>query len=248
VALLVGPRAPLVLESQRVTFVKHAWDFYRPIGWHNNDALIDIDVATAQYEDALTWCQDQFTQAIGTRDLMSVFDFAAFHCNAPYHAKRNLRVMSEAMLGRSLTKKELNELYERHVKAGTGISAQNATTYTCPLYACILSFLVELDAGLVGKRILCFSYGSGCAASTYGLRVRGVPLYPHDVIDRLTKRVPKTVDGSLKLIQGFEDTYGKFEFEPSHVDDRHWVGSSLSATGCEHALGESTSVVGFSSF
>merc|ERR1712185_283900 len=35
VAMLVGPHAPLVVEPERANFVKHAYDFYRPIGWHN---------------------------------------------------------------------------------------------------------------------------------------------------------------------------------------------------------------------
>ena len=95
-----------------------------------------------------------------------------------------------------------------------------ATTYTCPLYACILSFLVSLDEEVVGKRMLCFSYGSGCAASMFGLRIKGVPLYPADIIDRLQTREPKTVNEALKLVAAFEDTYGKFGFEPSHVKDR----------------------------
>jgi hydroxymethylglutaryl-CoA synthase len=46
VAILVGSHAPIVLEPKRATFIKHSWDFYRPIGWQNNDALIDIYIAT----------------------------------------------------------------------------------------------------------------------------------------------------------------------------------------------------------
>jgi len=46
IALLVTPRMGLIFERKRTTFVKHSFDFYRPIGWHNNDALMDLNIAT----------------------------------------------------------------------------------------------------------------------------------------------------------------------------------------------------------
>ena len=128
VAMLVGPRAAMVVEPQRVSFMKHAWDFYRPIGWHNNDALVDMSTATVQFEEALTSCQERFSAEHGTQDLMAAhYDFAAFHCNAPYHAKRSFRIMSDAMHGRKLARNEHDELYKLHVEAGTAISAQNVS-------------------------------------------------------------------------------------------------------------------------
>ena len=84
IAMLVGPNAAYVIEPERATFIKHTWDFYRPIGWKTNDALVDIDTATEQYEEALNSCQSRFSSQIGTNDLFSIYDYAAFHCNAPY--------------------------------------------------------------------------------------------------------------------------------------------------------------------
>ena len=54
----------------------------------------------------------------------------------------------------------------------------------------------------------------------YGIRVQGVPLHPPDVLDQLRSRVPKSVDQTLKLVDAFEATYGRFDFTPSHVEDR----------------------------
>ena len=124
-ALLIGPRAHLVLEPQRVSFMKHTWDFYRPIGWHNNEPIYNVDMATAQYDEALIWCQNEFTRKIGNQDLLSVYSFVAFHCNAPYHAKRSLRLLCNAIHGRELSRDEHDALYKRYVEAGTSISAQN---------------------------------------------------------------------------------------------------------------------------
>ena len=55
--MLVALHACLILLGTRATFMKHSWDFYRPVGWHTNDAIVALDVATSQYEEAMMWCQ-----------------------------------------------------------------------------------------------------------------------------------------------------------------------------------------------
>ena len=194
-------------------------DFYRPIGWHNNDALIDLQVATAQYEEALLWCQEQYSATSGTADLLQEFSHVLFHNNAPYHSKRNLRLMCESMYGK-LTREQHEELYERYVAQGVGISEQNATTYTCPVYASLLSFIVVLGEELIGKLLLCFSYGSGCAASMYGIHVQQLPKYPKTVFEELSSREVKSVHETLHLVQAYEDAYRSFPFQSAHTEHR----------------------------
>ena len=136
-------------------------------------------------------------------------------------AKRSFRLMNEAIAGQKLTRQEHEELYTRHIQPGTLISAENATTYTCPLYACLLSLVLALDSQrLANKRILAFSYGSGCAASMFGIRVKHKPVHPKDLLDYLRGRVPKPLDKALPLIDAFENTHGRFGFVPSHQGDR----------------------------
>lgn len=218
-AMLVGAHEVMVLEPVRVTFIKHAWDFYRPIGWHNNDALMDMVTATAQYEEVLLWCQQQYSAKLGINDLLQEFHHVLFHNNAPYHAKRNLRLMCDSMYGK-LSREQHEELYLRHVAQGVGISAQNATTYTCPLYASLISLVATVRVELIGRRLLCFSYGSGCAASIYAVHVQQLPQYPVDVLEQLTSRVVKSVDETLELVQTFENRHRSFPFDPTHHEDR----------------------------
>ena len=71
ISMLVSPRAALVVRGQRVTFIKHSWDFYRPVGWPSNDALVDMTVATHQYEEAMLWCQDRLSQVSASPDLFA---------------------------------------------------------------------------------------------------------------------------------------------------------------------------------
>ena len=139
ISMLVASVTGLALLEKRTTFIKHGWDFYRPVGWHTNDAIMDINVATVQYEEAMMWCQGRLSESIGLLDLLSRFDLVAYHNNAPYHSKRNLRLMCEKIYGK-INKAQHQSLFEQRAEAGTRISAQNATTYTCPLYASLLCF------------------------------------------------------------------------------------------------------------
>jgi len=46
ISMLVALRENVVLLKTRTTFIKHSWDFYRPVGWHTNDAMVDMNIAT----------------------------------------------------------------------------------------------------------------------------------------------------------------------------------------------------------
>ena len=155
---------------------------------------------------------------LGTTDLLLEFSHVLFHNNAPYHSKRNLRLVCESMYGK-LTRKQHEQLYEQHVAQGVAISAQNATTYTCPLYTSLLSLVATLGEELVAKRVLCFSYGSGCAASMYGICVQQLPEYPKDVFAQLSNRDVKSVYETLQLVQAHEDAYRSFPFKSAHTTE-----------------------------
>jgi len=95
--------------------------------------------------------------------------------------------MCEVMYGK-LSKAQHEELFQKQVEAGIVISAQNATTYTCPVYASLLSFALTVGPSLGNQRILCMAYGSGCAASMYGLDATAAPVYVSDVLAGLRDR------------------------------------------------------------
>ena len=144
-------------QAPRATFIKHTWDFYRPIGWADNAPQYKGGEADAQYDEALLWCHKEYRRSQGLDGILDQFQHVLFHCNAPYHSKRNLRLITEAERGKT-SREDHNDLYTKLVEPGTQISALNGTTYTCPLYACILSLLATKGQAAVGERVLCFSY------------------------------------------------------------------------------------------
>ena len=176
---------------------------------------MDVNVATGQYEEAMLWCQREFSSNTHLKDLLSFYNFTAYHNNAPYHSKRNLRLMCEVAYGK-LSKAQHEVLFRKHAEASVAISAQNATTSTCPVYASLLSLALTVVDGLRDQRVLCMAYGSGCAASMFGLETTGAPIHASDVLTRLRERQPASVEDALLLVDAFEMTHRRFGFEPVH--------------------------------
>jgi hypothetical protein len=59
------------------------------------------------------------------------------------------------------------------------------------------------------------AYGSGCAASIYGLEATVAPAHTVDVLTHLTMRQPLPIEDSLIFVHAFEVTHGRFGFTPS---------------------------------
>jgi len=161
----------------------------------------------------MLWCLQNFLLATHS-DLLSAYAHVVYHNNAPYHSKRNLRLMCESMYG-PRSKPWHTLVYESHVKAGLAISAQNSTTYTCPLYASLYSLALSLEGNLLNARIMCFSYGSGCAASVYAVDTIALPIHTLATLRILQDRRPSPVEDTISKINFLEMTHGRFGFEAS---------------------------------
>jgi 3-hydroxy-3-methylglutaryl CoA synthase len=57
---------------------------------------------------------------------------------------------------------------------GAELQRQLGNLYTASLFSGLAGLLAQQGAGLAGKRLLCFSYGSGVVASMFCLRGRDV--------------------------------------------------------------------------
>jgi hypothetical protein len=60
------------------------------------------------------------------------------------------------------------------VAPGAALQQQLGNLYTASLYSGLASLLSQQGSALAGKRMLCFSYGSGVVASMFALRGRAV--------------------------------------------------------------------------
>lgn len=215
VAMLIGPRAPLVLLPERASFMRNTWDFYKPVGWRDpyplmRDGKHSIDV----YMSCLDGCQANLAGRLGGVDLLDVNDYFVFHCTSTYLCKRAFERVVRNSTSREMGLKARNELYQRMVMPGTHFTGLIGSTYTASCYVNLYSLLCHERERLAGRTICVFSYGSGAASSMYRLQARGVPKLDGSVHDYLASRRKYSPEAFVALTQEYSSSYGRFGFTP----------------------------------
>lgn len=69
--------------------------------------------------------------------------------------------------------KEMGNEWQQKCERSLVLAKQLGNNYTGSLYNGLLSLICDTSINLVGKTLLMYSYGSGCAASMFVLRVNG---------------------------------------------------------------------------
>ena len=168
VAILVGPDAPLILESDTVvSYFEHAYDFYKP-NMSSEYPTVDGPLSNECYMRAIEHCYENFRGKVGSQ-----FDYALLH--APYQKlvrKAYHRIYELETQEKKAPKEDSEISYEEKVKPGLGLSLECGNMYTGSVWASLNSLLVSKDVVPdYGKRVMVFSYGSGLASSMFALRM-----------------------------------------------------------------------------
>lgn len=86
-----------------------------------------------------------------------------------------------------------NHILANELHPSMTLSKNLGNTYVCSLYMNLLALLVNKNLILSGKKIFMFSYGSGCAASLFSIKVAGdiskIQERNHDVYSALDNRI-----------------------------------------------------------
>lgn len=81
IALLIGPDAPIVFDSQRGSFMEHAYDFYKP-DFTSEYPVVDGHFSLSCYVKAVDHCYKNYSKKNAETENKSVyekFDYNAFH-------------------------------------------------------------------------------------------------------------------------------------------------------------------------
>eukprot|EP01044_Picomonas_judraskeda_P001286 COSAG03_NODE_74_length_14441_cov_13.158974_6_plen_359_part_00 len=89
-------------------------------------------------------------------------------------------------------------------------------TYTASLWFCLVSTIARCTEEVVGKQLLCFSYGSGLAATMFSLHVVGSVDHIAEKLNlqqRLDERVAVSPTEYTEVLALREQSYGACDFE-----------------------------------
>ncbi|OHT05754.1 hydroxymethylglutaryl-CoA synthase family protein [Tritrichomonas foetus] len=255
VAMAIGPDAPIVFEPGLLShhFV-HGYDFYKP-NPANPHPLVDGPLSLLLYYECLDYCyfgyrQKCFNQIQHQNVDKSVdkitdisvdnFDYICLHNPFQNHIKKctgrlaylkdkngdepeidetrkNPRFMSEL----SATHRPL---FNEKVSPSCRLSMFCGNGYTSSLYLAIAS-LIDSVADMNGKRVLCFSYGSGAASSMFSFRVNGDISNMRknlNLEERLSARNQRTVIEYEKAIELENLRFKSAPYNPSDSLDLLW--------------------------
>ena len=210
VAIVLGPDAPIVFEKGSLAnYFTHGFDFYKP-NPINPHPLVDGPLSLTLYYECLEECYMQLRKR-NPKLSLNDFDYICFHTPFINHIKKctgRLQFLDqhpndddpEIVKTRgehatvSAQAKAAAGLFNEKVKPSTLLSEMCGNGYTSSLYLAIASLIFNKD--LAGKRILCFSYGSGAASSMYVLNVKEDLSNMRKALnlqERLTSRTKRTV-------------------------------------------------------
>jgi len=251
VAMLIGPNAPIVLESGlRGSYFDHVYDFYKP-ELNSEYPIVVGDYSNQCYLTALDECYESYSkkfEKIYNQDFsLQDIDYFLFH--TPYNKllmksfarlffKDELKynnenkydyseIQNNKILESNLIKKS-NPSYTEKVEPGTLLSKELGNLYCASIYCGLISLIHNKRDELIGKRITFFSYGSGLTSSMFSFRITQSIEYIADRINidyYLLHRLfvhPEDFNNSLKLR---EKRYGSNNYEPSDSLDTLFPGS-----------------------
>ena len=239
VAMVIGPDAPIVFERGLLShYFVHGYDFYKP-NPANPHPIVDGPLSLVLYYECLDNCYFQYRNRCGGKVSVDDFDYVCFHTPFQNHIKKctgriaylkdkngdepeidetrkNPKFMSE------LSAKH-RPLFNQKVLPSSKLSMFCGNGYTSSLYLAIASLIDSTD--LNGKRVLCFSYGSGAASSMFSFRVN------RDLSDikknlnleeRLNARNQRTVLEYEKAVELENLRFKSAPYNPSDSIDLLW--------------------------
>lgn len=200
VGILIGPDAPLILESDTVvSHFEHAYDFYKP-NMGSEYPTVDGPLSNDCYMRAIENCYENFRTKVNSQ-----YDYALLH--APYQKlvrKAFHRIYELETAEKKAPKEHSETVYQQKVQPGLDLSLECGNMYTGSVWASLNSLLVNKQiVPDYGKRVLMFSYGSGLASSMFALRMvkpNLIPTIGSQFEDRLKLRHQVTPEQFHSLI------------------------------------------------
>eukprot|EP00667_Euglena_gracilis_P014702 EG_transcript_15245 len=199
VAMLVGPDAPIVIELEHcASYMEDTYDFLKPLEARSPFPVVANHRSIQCYLRALDVCQATLRRKLGLGRITDWADFIVAHSPNVRMAHKATELLcvrdtQECLPGSadlSFTDvAETEPVFQAKAMPSLGLQAEVGSSYTASVYVNLVSLLSSVPGEeLAGKRLLLYSYGSGCAATLYTMHVRQPLPQPCDVQALLQSR------------------------------------------------------------
>jgi len=177
------------------------------------------------YLDALDSCYATLRKKLNDRELFQITDYNVFHTGGGYHIvkkafERLLRNERPECRGT-----EREELTEQRLHPSCHILKRVGPCHTVSSFLNTASVVMSKMEQALGKVICVFTYGSGCAASMYQMRVDDIPYFdPLEVwfVRRFYRNSIKVHPEQTVVHNVYVETWMKFDYKPFGRQQHGW--------------------------
>jgi len=169
-ASLFYPDAPLAHHSLRASCILHRFDFCKPAGWISMAPVTEGKYSVECYMEAIDCCYKSLRLKLGDRDVIDITDYNVFHTGGGYHIVRKAfdRLLRGELQGIKAAEKEA--LVDRRLHPSVHLLKIIGPVHTVSSFCNISSVTMSEWENAIGKVLMVFTYGSGCASSIYQVR------------------------------------------------------------------------------
>mmetsp|Transcript_120954 Transcript_120954/g.367808 ORF Transcript_120954/g.367808 Transcript_120954/m.367808 type:complete len:985 (-) Transcript_120954:163-3117(-) len=213
---LYYPDAPLPHHAHRASCILHRFDFFKPVGWFHMGPVVDGKYSIDAYMSCVDTCYHTLRKKMNDRPLLQITDYNVFHTGGGWHI---VKKAFERCI-RAENPKILAEERERYIQekllCSSNLLKIIGPCHTVSSFLNISSVMMQEWDRALGKVLLVFTYGSGCASSMYQLRFDdimwmeplGVWKYKHFYRDSIY------MQPDCQIHEVYIATWMKFDYKP----------------------------------
>ena len=163
VAILVG-HDPSLAVTDRVSFARNTWDFCKPLAKPSMAPVMRASQSVHDYAHALERCYARLSARHGHDNLLDGCDYLLFHLgSSPKFVWNAFERLCRVAYGADVDAATVERVFDAKVRPALDVPSRIGPMHTAALYATLTS----LSGVARNARLMCFSYGSGCAAALF---------------------------------------------------------------------------------
>lgn len=213
---LYYPEAPLPHHSHRSSCILHRFDFFKPVGWYHMGPVVDGKYSIDAYMNCVDACYQTLKHKMNGRPLLQITDYNVFHTGGGYHVVK--KAFERCIRSEDpKTKQEQREKYvQEKLLPSVHLLKIIGPCHTVSSFLNISSVVMSKWDEAIGKVLLVFTYGSGCASSMYQLRFDELAWFDPLAVWKVKQfyRNAIHVSPSLTMHNIYIETWMKFDYRP----------------------------------
>lgn len=167
---LFFPEAPVAHHSHRASAILHRLDFFKPVGWKSMAPLVDGKYSIDAYMTCIELCYSTLRKKLNDRPVFSLTDYNVFHTGGGFHViKKAFERMCRAD-DPSSSYDQKQQLVQSRLIPSCHLLKIIGPCHTVSSFLNTASVIMGEWERALGRVLVVFTYGSGCAASMYQLR------------------------------------------------------------------------------